>query len=768
VSGNAPWGAIEGPIAYRQLSTVVEVRSKEIVVIRAGAIAHDEIMRVAAEAGATAPQYLVPGFAGELTEGRDLLGIWEDASAIAVLLASATLDPPLALALYGDWGSGKSFFMRTLEYRTQRLTESSPAGFCRRIASVWFNAWHYTEGNLWASLLHHIFYELHGGDEAASSHALNEALAKVHSVQQAKTDAAQTAAAAEESVRTARERLRQLQDTYDDAKESAAKIGARDVWNAVKVDADLRDDVNAVARQIGLAEAGPSARELNQAVEAIRDTVRHGRALATAGPFWRSPLVLGLLVGVVVSVAGLVLSAVPDWSRTWLAPAVAAVTQLAAIAGGGAAWLTRQNGLMRAILSPADRLQRQILAKVALAEEAYRRDRAVADQHLREAEARLAVAAQAIADAEAQETVARLELEQLTGGRLLERYLAERARSGDYRQYLGVVALAHRDLRDLSRHLQAAFTRPGGSGEPPVDRIVLYIDDLDRCPPELVVQVLESVNLLLALPLFVVVVGVDPRWLRRSLRSRNPLLLGSSGGDDDVRQPTAADYLDKIFQLSYHLPEMDAARCAGLLQYAALNTTPRIEPSAPSVPAVEPLDELITGDTSLDAPAPPSSRRRRERYPIPAAALSFDDAEMDDLRIVASLVGTSPRRAKRFLNAYRLAKTRGWMDPHLRDSLARPDRHALRGLLVLVALLIGLPRCAAGAAQTLEAPQPQSPNTLGTWLSTVVADSTDQGRLDAFAADAVPWADVPIAAIAQWLPIARRFAWPLNANGANT
>jgi hypothetical protein len=48
-----------------------------------------------------------------------------------------------------------------------------------------------------------------------------------------------------------------------------------------------------------------------------------------------------------------------------------------------------------------------------------------------------------------------------------------------------------------------------------IDRIVLYIDDLDRCSTETVSQVLDAVHLLLALPLFAVVVGVDPRWLAR-------------------------------------------------------------------------------------------------------------------------------------------------------------------------------------------------------------------------------------------------------------
>ena len=69
-----------------------------------------------------------------------------------------------------------------------------------------------------------------------------------------------------------------------------------------------------------------------------------------------------------------------------------------------------------------------------------------------------------------------------------------------------------------------ARPRPGrepdaaGDTLPRIDRIVLYIDDLDRCPPDRVVEVLEAVHLLLAGELFVVVVAVDPRWMLRAIR----------------------------------------------------------------------------------------------------------------------------------------------------------------------------------------------------------------------------------------------------------
>ena len=74
---------------------------------------------------------------------------------------------------------------------------------------------------------------------------------------------------------------------------------------------------------------------------------------------------------------------------------------------------------------------------------------------------------------------------------------------------------------------------------------MLYIDDLDRCSAKDVVKVLQAVNLLLTFKLFVVVIGVDGRWLEASLSSHYDRLL---------RSPV--EYLEKIIQLPFVLRPM--------------------------------------------------------------------------------------------------------------------------------------------------------------------------------------------------------------------
>jgi hypothetical protein len=320
-------------------------------------------------------------------------------------------------------------------------------------------------------------------------------------------------------------------------------------------------------------------------------------------------------------------------------------------------------------------------------------------------------------------------------------YLSERAGSADYGRYLGVTALAHRDLRDLDAFLRSAASDTAH----PVERIVLYIDDLDRCPPQVVVNVLEAVHLLLALPLFVVVVGVDARWLSRSLLNQHPLLMSDSS---DLREPHAespaspVDYLDKIFQLSYELPPMTSQHCAGLLTHLAL----RAQGSSTAAPPPIPARTAEPGPT-----APTGAVPGREA----AAALTLGSNEIGLLETIAPLIGPSPRRAKRFLNVYRVVKARVLIDPLLQNRMTeRESAH----LMLLTALATGLtttvPAVVGGA----------DPGVLVTdWLREDIApfaSPPESRRLLLFLSAATGLEAVAMGDLLIFLPIVRRYVWP--------
>jgi hypothetical protein len=57
----------------------------------------------------------------------------------------------------------------------------------------------------------------------------------------------------------------------------------------------------------------------------------------------------------------------------------------------------------------------------------------------------------------------------------------------------------------------------------------------------------------LAFPLFVVVVGVDPRWIKNALIKKYHLQFGNNEGDLGLEKINASNYLEKIFQVPFQL-----------------------------------------------------------------------------------------------------------------------------------------------------------------------------------------------------------------------
>jgi formylglycine-generating enzyme required for sulfatase activity len=84
-------------------------------------------------------------------------------------------------------------------------------------------------------------------------------------------------------------------------------------------------------------------------------------------------------------------------------------------------------------------------------------------------------------------------------------------------------------------------------------RLIVFVDDLDRCLPEKTIEVLEAIKLFLDVPGCVFLLGIDHEAVQEAVQSRYK-------GEVKGRQ-----YLEKIIQLPFLLPPIDAEDMRGFV-----------------------------------------------------------------------------------------------------------------------------------------------------------------------------------------------------------
>ncbi|MCP4424476.1 MAG: hypothetical protein GY803_08300, partial [Chloroflexi bacterium] len=103
-------------------------------------------------------------------------------------------------------------------------------------------------------------------------------------------------------------------------------------------------------------------------------------------------------------------------------------------------------------------------------------------------------------------------------------------------------------------------------------RLIVFIDDLDRCLPEKAIEVLEALKLFLDVPGCVFFLGVDRQIIQRGIQVKYKGFL-VDGDDPEAaarRIPISGDdYLEKIVQLPFHLLPLDRNRIRQFIERGA-------------------------------------------------------------------------------------------------------------------------------------------------------------------------------------------------------
>ncbi|HRE83215.1 MAG TPA: P-loop NTPase fold protein [Opitutaceae bacterium] len=686
----------------------------------------------------------------------DALGVGVYAGHLAQLMTARRTPLPLSLGLFGDWGSGKSYFMRLLHQEIEGLTAGSGRhgdAYCRKVVQIHFNAWHYLDTNLWANLVCEIFDQLFQALTARPDTPEE----KIEQLKQRLTEESALAAAAREALDVAkREREKaeiELARARADREQQERTVAATldNVQRFVAGNEPLQKKLHDVAESLGLDRLQRSYADLSSAVNDVRTLA--GRTRASLLTLWTGPgrwtrfAVLGAIVASPL-VIGIAVPSLLDGANERLATLVKVITQVTVFVTGVAGWISAQAQRGMNVLNTLDDAFREVT-------EERERQRSVSGASAEEV--RLAALTQREQEAQhvaaaAEERVRAIEeeLRELAPGRRLLRFLEERARASDYRQYLGLVSLVRRDFEQLS-HLLRQDLSLGVDDQPMLDRIVLYIDDLDRCRADRVVEVLEAVHLILAFPLFAVVVAVDPRWLRRSLLAHHANQLGALAkeGSALAREETLAiaspqDYLEKIFQVPFQLQRMEKRGFEELVdilnrdgfstveETAAASTAVGVptsgtsvdEPVGADVRATSHRPGSMSGDRSLPpeaseqvanpgTPLPSTARREQSEtvatVPSPQR-LRLESWEIQSIKSCHSLFRT-PRAVKRLGNTYSLIRV-SVPEPEWSAFLGDSDHPGtFRIPLVMLAVCAGFPAVAKKWIQVIHRAE-----SLSSWI----------------------------------------------------
>lgn len=505
-------------------------------------------------------------YRSDVAATRDSLGVQSDVENLCQVIMAEKWKPPLSIGLFGDWGSGKTSFINLMQHMisatADRARTEPDSAFVSNVIQIEFNAWHYMDANLWANLVVRILDGIHAavferergreeGDEAkqiiAHLHVLQEEVEKTENRQR---QLASTAVEIDIQINA-----RRSEQETTEGRINTLRTALADSDNAIaKEKDDVIGNLKEAANKLGFDAAGGLAEAKSQLRQLSRTGARLARAWQKLGREKLWWLVLPL-------------AAVTLWIGTGLdIIELSAIDELvASIATAAAAvvsWLNTMSPQLKTINAgldaveaaqvKVDRLRSGWLAAKQKELDGLEAQRDAALTEISSLEAR-----RIDIDKEKQALMDRLD--QLQQGRGLEEFLLERAGSADYQEQLGIIALVHQDMKELQRKLRAGLQVEidGNTETRRYDRVILYIDDLDRCTPERVVEVLQAVHLLLSIPLFVVVVAADPRWLQQCLLTHYEDLLneGFETGESEWAV-TPQNYLEKIFQIPFTLPSM--------------------------------------------------------------------------------------------------------------------------------------------------------------------------------------------------------------------
>lgn len=735
----------------------------------------------------------VAGYSADTINIRlDDLGVQKDVRILTAVMLAKEVTPPLAIGLFGDWGTGKSYFIKSMQAEVERIQDRDKSNanspLSRHVVQIEFNAWHYADTNLWASLVSFILEKLadHVSPQPTPEEKHASFLAELSTAQSIRKQAESEKLHAQEQIDQRQQELVQLQIEREQKEIKLMDLRATDIIDLLSN--EDKEDLQNSLDKMGVPAVINSIDDLQKAAHEAHSAGSKITALFISVTESRNRnLVIILLILILLVIPGIMWWIQRNVNLDELTAGIAEFASKLTILLGSAAVLIR-NGVnsIKTNISKINDVRKRIEVKLQekrnmpsnnekrLVEEI--RNLTVKEE---EAKSRVAAAMQKVIELEE-----RIRL--LKDERGLGRFLADRTKSEDYRKHLGLISTIRRDFESLGDKLAHAVAENEADSKQ-VDRIILYVDDLDRCPSHKVMEILQAVHLLLAYPLFVVVVAVDPRWLLHSLTDQLSAFGNKgiqSGSDPLTWQTTPQNFLEKIFQIPYGLQPMTETGYANLINRLLVPNRPRkvssvqveVPRTIPSSlgPMIQNVTEAVAAQSSeanepanhgtsvigQDSTPAAIPENNETAFVVNQESLNIKDWEATFAEKLYEFI-PSPRSAKRFSNIYRILKA-----GVSRNELSKFEGTAqapgqFQVPMLLLALVIGHPaECVKLFTQILQRSELYSDAyVLITALEKekIITNDNLLTRIRLLVNDA--WFPLEISLFTEWIPKVSRFSF---------
>ncbi|NLD93299.1 MAG: hypothetical protein GX639_11600 [Fibrobacter sp.] len=575
---------------------------------------------------------------------HDLLGFTTYVDAFAKIIASRETKLPLSIGLFGNWGSGKSSFMAQLKSKLTDLIKSGNKKLVEKIITVDFNAWHYIDTNIWASLASGIFEGI-----AKSECDENKSL-----LESRRLDIQQQLASSQDAKRYLESQRQKCENEIRIRKTGIVLLQLFKIINN-KLQGASSDKLNAFVKLTKELISKPKISIIHFILQTIKEKWIY---LLVS---FASALLLFLLLPYLPIIKNHI-------TIHYLAPSLAFVSSIIPTVTSSIKKIRLHFELNKIDITQLQESTKKVYS--ILTDLVTKTTKATAEQQ--EAIKHYTTDIKQL-EKEIDETS--IALSRLEAGGLIYDHIRSCTANPIYGDNLSLIATIRKDLSSLGEILKDYQTNGNINF-----RIVVYIDDLDRCPPQNVVEVLQAIHLLLAFPHFVVIAGVDHRWLEGSLTKIYTNSGVDMGAQQDFREFCPQNYLEKIFQVTFNVPPMcdgfkDLVKSIVNVDLAVnlekLDLDILVSPTVASTEIQSPVLEKtpITNSADVDLPTitpsdiePISLQPKQQSEEIQKqieefiATDTFKEQELVMLLELQPLL-TTPRLVKRLVNMYRIIRT---------------------------------------------------------------------------------------------------------------